>query len=269
MARLRRTVKEVLARIPGGGPARGATFLVWHRVGGGTGDELDVPADAFRRQLDALAGREVVSIDAALDRLEAGDDSPTVVITFDDGFADVHDVAFPLLAERGLPFTVYLAAAYVDRPMRWEGATAREAGSARGLSWGQLREMVDSGLCTVGNHTFDHVPPDDLDADQLDRCSDAIEANLGTRPAHFAYPWGIPVPRMRHELAARFRSAATVEVGRNLPGDDLLDLRRVPVRRTDPESFFAAKLDGRLAAERSYAAVVRAAKAAKALAGRR
>ena len=42
--------------------------------------------------------------------------------------------------------------------MRWEGSTAREQG-APALTWDQLREMVDSGLCTVGNHTHTHVRP--------------------------------------------------------------------------------------------------------------
>ena len=37
---------------------------------------------------------------------------------------------------------------------------------------------------------------------------------------------------------------------------DPIRLRRVPVRRTDPPAFFRAKLGGRLAQERAYAAVV-------------
>ena len=51
-----------------------------------------------------------------------------MVLTFDDGFADVHDHAWPLLRERGLPFTIYLTTAYVGGPMRWEGSTAKEQG---------------------------------------------------------------------------------------------------------------------------------------------
>ena len=59
----------------------------YHRVGGGSPDELDVPADAFTRHLDLLADHEVIPIDVALDRLAAGDDRPCVVLTFDDGFS--------------------------------------------------------------------------------------------------------------------------------------------------------------------------------------
>jgi hypothetical protein len=67
---------------------------------------------------------------------------------------------------------------------------------------------------------------------------------------------------MEHELRARFTSAATGMLGRNLPGADPMRLRRVPVRRTDPIEFFRAKLTGNLWPERTYAAVVSVAKRA-------
>lgn len=260
---MRGRVKNVLARIPSRpGSARGATLLIYHRLGGGTRDELDLPAEIFARQLDLLAGHDVVSLDSALDRLDAGDDRHSVVLTFDDGFSDVYDVAWPLLRDRRLPFTVYLASAYVDGVMRWEGATAKGA-PGHGLSWRQLDEMVGSGLCTLANHTHNHVRPEHLTADELDLCNDAIHAHLGVTPRHFTYPWGIGVPALEAELRRRFRSVSTGELGRNLPGQDPMRLRRVPVRRTDPDAFFSAKVTGGLTPERVYALIVRLAKTAR------
>ena len=63
-------------------------------------------------------------------------------------------------------------------------------------------------------------------------------------PRHFTYPWGVPVPAMEPALRARFRSASTGDLGRNLPDTDRVRLARVPVRQSDPERFFAAKLTG-------------------------
>jgi hypothetical protein len=68
------------------------------------------------------------------------------------------------------------------------------------------------------------------------------------------------VPRLAQALRARFRSAATGELGRNIPGQDMMSLRRVPVRRTDPLPFFRAKLQGGLVPERSYQTMVSLAK---------
>jgi peptidoglycan/xylan/chitin deacetylase (PgdA/CDA1 family) len=257
---LRRTIKRGLARLPEPGSAGGATLLIYHRVGGGSSDERDLSVAEFEKQVSELSRHDVVSLDVAVDRLEKGDASPSVVLTFDDGFADVYDHAWPILKEHSLPFTIYLATAYVGGTMRWDGSTAKAAGP--GLTWHQLDEMVSSGLCIVANHTHTHARPEKLDPDELDTCNELIEKHLGVKAAHFTYTWGIPVPSMETELRSRFRSASTGQLGRNLPGTDLLRLRRVPVRNTDPIEFFAAKLKGALRAERVYSAIVAGAKRA-------
>ena len=257
---MRTTLKRQLARLGTGTPAPGACVLVYHRVGGGSGDERDVSASSFAAQLDALEGHDVVSLDAALDRLDAGDTTPSVVLTFDDGFADVYENAWPELRRRGLPFLLYLATAYVGATMHWEGSTASAPGPA--LTWEQLSEMAATGLLTVGNHTHTHARPEALTTDELDRCSAEVERHLGeqARPRHFAYTWGDEVPSMRPALRARFRSAATGRIGRNLPGYDPVALRRIPVRGSDPLEFFAAKLGRGLVPERVYSLAVKTAK---------
>jgi hypothetical protein len=118
-----------------------------------------------------------------------------------------------------------------------------------------------SGLSTIGNHTHTHARPERLDSYELDRCTKEIEARLGVTPGHFAYPWGVAVPHMEPALRHRFRSAATGHLGRTHPGDDLMRLRRVPVRGSDPLPFFEAKLSGSLLPERAYDLIVRSAKA--------
>lgn len=257
---MRRGIKTALGALQPRSTATGATLLIYHRIGGGTADELDTAPDAFARQLQILDRHDVVSLDTALDRLDAGDARPGVVLTFDDGFADVYHNAWPLLRQRGLPFTIYLASAYIGRPMKWEGSTAKGT-AGLGITWGQLSEMVDSGLCTVGNHTHNHVRPEELTVADVDACNEQVQTHLGVQPQHFTYPWGIPVTEAEPWLRDRFRSASTGTLGRNQPDADRLRLRRVPVRRSDPESFFAAKLVGHLLPERVYGTMVRTAKA--------
>ncbi|MFB6892281.1 polysaccharide deacetylase family protein [Kitasatospora sp. NPDC056327] len=260
---IRAGVKRQLARGTGGNPGEGATVLSYHRIGGGSRDERDVSTADFTAQADLLAalppGR-VVSLDGATDRIESGRRTPSVVLTFDDGFADVHENAWPLLRERRLPFTIYLASGHVGGEMRWEGAAVRSAG-APALSWEQLREMTASGLCTVANHTRTHARPEVLSVTELDACNDEVEEYLGVRPCHYAYTWGVPVPHLEPALRARFRTAATGEIGRNTPGVDPVRLRRVPVHRSDPIDFFRAKLHGRLIPERAYARIAAATRA--------
>jgi hypothetical protein len=260
---LRRTLKRGLAAVarPGellGREASGTTLLIYHRVGGGTPDERDLPTREFEAQVAELEGHRVVPLDTALDELEAGDDSPKVVITFDDGFEDVHRTAWPLLREAGLPFTLYVTTAYLGGTMHWPGSTSQHPGPA--LTWKQLEELAASDLVTIGNHTHTHARPEELSARELDTCSELLERRLGVIPQHYCFTWGVPVPAARKLLAERFRSAATGLVGRNVPGQDLLDLHRIPVRGTDPIGFFRAKLTAGLGPEFAYEHIVQAAK---------
>ncbi len=259
----RRRLKRLLAARGTGRRLRssGMTVLIYHRVGGESVDERDLAAGDFAAQLNALDPDRVIPLDTAADRLVVGDSAPSVVLTFDDGFADVHANAWPLLRAKGLPFTIYVSTDYVGGTMRWDGSTATVAGA--GLSWDQLGEMADSGLCTIGNHTASHARPAQVDEFELDRCSDTIEKELGIRPLHYADTWGVRPPGIDTMLRARFRTAATGRVGRNRPGCELLQLRRIPVRRTDPIEFFHAKLAGTLIPERAYSELVRAAKAVR------
>jgi peptidoglycan/xylan/chitin deacetylase (PgdA/CDA1 family) len=260
---LRRTLKIGLAAAARpaemlGRGASGTTILIYHRVGGGTPDERDLPTLEFEVQVEELSRHRVVHLDAALDELEAGDDSPKVVITFDDGFEDVHRTAWPLLRAAGLPFTLYITTAYMDGTMHWPGSTSRHPGPA--LGWNQLEELAASGLATIGNHTHTHARPDDLSIEELDTCSEMLERRLGIVPQHYCFTWGVPVPAARQLLDERFRSAATGLVGRNVQGQDLLGLHRIPVRGTDPIGFFRAKLTAGLGPERAYERIVRVAK---------
>ena len=236
----------------------GTTLLIYHRVGGGTPDERDLPTREFEAQIAALTHQRVVSLDTALDELTAGDDSPKIVITFDDGFADVHATAWPLLREAGLPFTLYVTTAYLDGTMHWPGSTSHHPGPA--LSWAELEELAASELVTIGNHTHTHARPEELSAEELDRCSELLEQRLGIVPQHYCFTWGVPVPHATPLLEARFRSAATGLIGRNSPTTDALNLRRIPVRGSDPLPFFQAKLRGNLGPERRYERIVTAAK---------
>jgi peptidoglycan/xylan/chitin deacetylase (PgdA/CDA1 family) len=211
-------VKRALARMALRRQAAGLTVLIYHQVSGASPDERDIDPAAFAAQMDLLAAHRVVALDQALDELAVGDERPKVVITFDDGFADVHETALPVLSARDLPFTVYLASAYMGGQLHWEGSTAERPG--RALSWPQVCELVASGLCTLGNHTHTHVPPAALSDDELDACTAAIESATGVVPRHFAYPWGVAVTAMESALRSRFRSAVTGEVGRNRVGAD-------------------------------------------------
>lgn len=96
----------------------GVTILYAHRIGD---DELGFfgacPVSWFESALERLARRyKFLALGDLVDRLLAGRDLPEggVVLTFDDGFRDNYELAYPVLRRSGFPATIFLAAECVD-----------------------------------------------------------------------------------------------------------------------------------------------------------
>jgi peptidoglycan/xylan/chitin deacetylase (PgdA/CDA1 family) len=88
--------------------------------------EICLPLAALRVQM-AFVKRAytVVSLDELVDRVGRGEELPprALAITFDDGYADNHRLAFPVLQRLGLPATVYLTSGTIDGgPPLWMSA---------------------------------------------------------------------------------------------------------------------------------------------------
>jgi peptidoglycan/xylan/chitin deacetylase (PgdA/CDA1 family) len=231
-------------------PEPGLTVLLYHRVGALSSLEVDLSADLFRSQIALLAesGRATTLGDAlGMLTSETLPAAPPVVVTFDDGTADVVDVALPILAEFGVPATLYLATRFIDEQSDFPD-------DGRPASWSGLADAVSSGWLSVGSHTHDHLLLDRVSlADatwQIERSVDLIGERLQVRADDFAYPKAIaasgPVQAL---VASRFRSAAVAGGGVNRAGANLHHLARVPIQRSDGMRWFARKMDGGLALE--------------------
>ena len=252
-ARLARAVKNLAAtadRVHR--PRPGVVVLIYHRVGGSSGLQIDLPVDLFAAQMELLAGEgRVVSLDTALAALEApvapsGPDP--VVVTFDDGTADFAEHAMPVLARHRVPATLYVATSFVEDHQPFPaGGTP--------VSWGALRVALGTGLLTVGSHTHTHALLDrlapELVDDELARSIDLIGARLGVEAAHFAYPKAnAGSPAAERAVRARFRSAALAGTRPNPYGHtDPHRLSRSPIQVADGMEWFRRKAEGGMALE--------------------
>jgi peptidoglycan/xylan/chitin deacetylase (PgdA/CDA1 family) len=241
-------------------PTPGVVVLIYHRVGGGSGTEVDLPPEAFDEQMAWLAATgRVVSLDDALAQLAAGDDRAVdgeapdegpIVVTFDDGTADLAEVATPILVRHGVPAIVYLATKFVD-----EGLDFPDDGAP--LSWAAVRDMAATGLVTFGSHTHSHrlldrLPPAEA-TDELDRSRELIEDAVGAPAQHFAYPKAVAASAQVEPLVRdRYRSAALSGSRPNPYGrTDVHRLARTPVQVSDGTRYFARKACGGMALEDS------------------
>lgn len=227
-------------------PVRGPRVLIYHQVGSGLGRQMEVETDDFVRQLDwLLEHREVVALETAIERWDEPGSENLVVLTFDDGYLDTWTTAFPLLAERRLPFTFYLT----TRPIE----TGEPLDLAEPIGWDQVGAMLESGLMTVGAHTHTHPDLRSLDDSAIERevvtSNELIHRRLGVTPEHFTYPWGHWSQDAESVLADHYRSV-TIGAPRitRIPANHLR-LPRVPIQLADGFRFFPARLAGGLRAE--------------------
>ena len=116
-------MRPVLAAVSPGGARGRLSVLIFHRVLARPDalfpDEIDAP------RFDAICGWvrrwfNVLPLDVAARRLAAGTLPPrALAITFDDGYADNHDVALPILQHHGLPATFFIATGFLDGGRMW------------------------------------------------------------------------------------------------------------------------------------------------------
>jgi peptidoglycan/xylan/chitin deacetylase (PgdA/CDA1 family) len=157
--------------------------LMYHRLGDGalpgreSGEEsYAVAPHAFEEHLDAIASgpARIVGFDA----LDGSCDLP-VLLTFDDGNATDHEVAFPALRRRGLTAVFFVTPAWVGTPGY--------------MTWEQVRELDREGM-TVGVHGLDHTPLSSLGEaalrGHLAEARRAFEPHLGRRPDVLSLPGG-------------------------------------------------------------------------------
>ena len=230
---------------------------------------------------------DVISLDDMHRRLIAEDFKRRFVcITFDDGYKDLMEYAYPLLKKYDLPFALYIATSFPDRlgELWWAALEAVVAQNSRiGLmidgeqkffecgtvaqkrelydalygwlrsmktedevrktvrdlcatyrvdipsfcrdlcmGWDEIVRLAADPLCTIGAHTVNHPMLKKLSNEaaarsEMEMSRSVLQAALGKRPDHLAYPVGDPTSagprefRLARELG--FKTAVTTRPG--------------------------------------------------------
>lgn len=201
--------------------------------------DLSVTPERFREQMQQLkdGGYNVVTLDDLLYALAQGRALPPqpVILTFDDGYRDNYENAFPVLKEFGYPATFFIITDFVteERPEY--------------MTWAQIEEMAAAGM-RFGSHSRNHP---NLAGQSIDYLvwqalgsKEAIAARLGQTPRWVAYPSG----KYDAQAIAVFRSAGfwggvTTQQGVEHSLDEIFELRRVRVRGSHTAADLARLLE--------------------------
>lgn len=93
--------------------------LNYHRIGDPETCTYDpgvysASAELFDEQISVLKKRfRILRLHEALTQLETGMREPAILLTFDDGYIDNYEQAFPILKSHGVPATFFLATSFI------------------------------------------------------------------------------------------------------------------------------------------------------------
>lgn len=192
--------------------SRALPILTFHSIDS-SGAAISISPARFERLLRTLKrkGYRTLLFDEVLDWLTGKQvlSSPAVVLTFDDGFENLYQEAFPLLEELEYKATVFLTTGYCGKTNGWPSQTAGIPLMPM-LNWEQIKEMARS-VFDIQAHTQSHpiltkLPPA-LAGQEMAGSKAVIEERLGKQVRFFAYPYGRFDKRI-YELAREQFAAA-------------------------------------------------------------
>jgi peptidoglycan/xylan/chitin deacetylase (PgdA/CDA1 family) len=189
----------------------------------------------FASQMAFLArfGYRVLSMDQVLTCLRGELTIPprAVALTFDDGYENFYEYAFPVLKQHGFPAMVYLISGMLGQPSSWFAQDGRATPPL--MSAERVRQLRREGI-DFGSHSASHVKLAEQDTarirEEVTRSKRELEDVLGEPINHFCYPYGSHDLRAVEAVAeAGYQCATTCVRAPATPVDDPLTLPRKAV----------------------------------------
>ena len=195
--RLAKSAYLHLQKMPRPGRGGRIPILMYHRVspvGHIATDRWRVTPAQLDEHLAALQrlGCTAISVEQLRRLMFEGEAPPRrpVVLSFDDGYDDFAEHAWPRLRARGCGATVYVVAGEAGGTNRWDDDFEHPAPL---MDWATLRRIAGEGV-DIGSHSIDHPMMTSVAGDEALRqalmSKQTIEAHTGTVVRSFAYPYG-------------------------------------------------------------------------------
>ncbi|WP_409368114.1 polysaccharide deacetylase family protein [Lysinibacillus sp. 38-6] len=211
---------------------------------------INITEKLFREQLKMLKdnGYSTITEEQLIAYLQGHGRIPekSVFLTIDDGYESVYKIAYPILKEMGMQATLFVIANDVETGVRKNVPM---------LNWQQIKDMSDSGVMHIGNHTYDlhwrgknDTPKHEAIIlnqkkngepmtneqrlhyiqEDLTKAHQLIEKYTGKAPKSFAYPYGV-YDRVAEQAVkkAGYTIDYSTQGGYNVLGQGTVHIKRI------------------------------------------
>ena len=205
---------------------------IWGTKLPGSWPGLTVPPAAFEEQIDWLVAQGYTGIHAAdwLAWISEGKPLPEkpVLLTFDDGYADLVHEALPALEARGFKATMFIVSQRIGDASSWDLALGYPQRPL--MTAPEILKAAERGI-EIGAHTRTHrdlrtLSPLEL-KDELDGCQKDLSELIGDHVNIFAYPFGFNNETVRQCTGAVYDLSFGCKPGLNHWRSDRRQLHRM------------------------------------------
>lgn len=214
--------KKIAKAVAGEASSQSIPILMYHSIKYEKGNELRIPKDKFKQQMQYLKddGFHPISFDELYSYYvfnEALPDKP-IVITFDDGYKDNYTNAYPVLKDLGFKATIFMITNSIGDTSDY-------------ITADQLKEMDKNGI-DIESHTVTHKYLSKLSYDEQKKelydSKTKIEETLGKSVKYIAYPFGDyndDTLKLTEQLG--YKLAVTTKEGTSNKSQGIYKLKRV------------------------------------------
>ena len=171
--------------------------IFYHHIISDRPHHLGTSTAAFAQQIAFLRKfYRIASLEQAMQMLQSGSvPVPTIVLTFDDGYAE-NFVNLRAVAEHyNIPVFLFLSTVHIESGSPFGHDVKRKQTGFAPLSWDQVKSLSRSGF-SFGCHTRSHFDCGSVDVTKLEEEIAGSKRDLGSRAGiwadYFSFPWGMP-----------------------------------------------------------------------------
>jgi peptidoglycan/xylan/chitin deacetylase (PgdA/CDA1 family) len=223
-------------------------MILFHHVVTDRPHHLGIPTELFLKQIEFLRNTyRIVPFSKAVEMLKTGKvESPTVVLTFDDGYRENFLNLRAVTDLFDIPAMFFVCTDHVTKGTEFQHDLRKGQRSFWPLTWKQVQYFSENGF-EIGSHTRTHLDCGSRDPEALESEIVGSKIDLGQHLSGgvkvFSFPWGHPVNMSPPAVALvekTYAHAVSGFGGANFPapGADFAMLKRV----SHPNDFWELEL---------------------------